>query len=130
MSRELGGRWKPLTWKAKIDEIEASTEPGGKSVHTGGPLESRIKKASIESNQSDSKESRSLRTDTEHCLRAAGSELGVAGQQLDCIVNLQMKVIRQVVTDIDFSRNPKGGTALRRSGKGSFRGDLRSQRPS
>jgi hypothetical protein len=27
----------------------------------------------------------------EHCLRQAGSELGVAGEQLDSIINLQMK---------------------------------------
>jgi hypothetical protein len=47
----------------------------------------------------------------EHCLREAGSELGVAGQQLDCIVNLQMRAIRQIVTYMDVSRNPKGGTA-------------------
>jgi hypothetical protein len=47
----------------------------------------------------------------EHCLREAGSELGVAGQQLDCIVNLQMNAIRQVVTYMDVSRNPRGGTA-------------------
>ena len=39
----------------------------------------------------------------ERCLRAAGSELGVAGPQLDSIVDLQMRAIRQIVTDIDAS---------------------------
>jgi hypothetical protein len=37
----------------------------------------------------------------EDCLRAAGSELGVAGQQLDSIVALQMRAIRQIVADTD-----------------------------
>jgi hypothetical protein len=44
----------------------------------------------------------------EHCLRAAGSERGVAGQQLDRIVDLQMRAIRQIVTDIDVSGSPQG----------------------
>jgi hypothetical protein len=39
----------------------------------------------------------------ETCLRAAASELGVAGQQLDGIVDLQMRAIRQIVTDLDVS---------------------------
>ena len=39
----------------------------------------------------------------EHCLRAAGSELGIAGPQLDSLTDLQMKAIRQIVTDIDVS---------------------------
>jgi hypothetical protein len=38
---------------------------------------------------------------TEGCLRAAGNELGVAGQQLDSIVALQMRAIRQIVADTD-----------------------------
>jgi hypothetical protein len=37
----------------------------------------------------------------ENCLRAAGVELGVAGLQLDNLVDLQMSAIRQVVTDFD-----------------------------
>jgi hypothetical protein len=37
----------------------------------------------------------------ERCLHAARSELGVAGPQLDSIVDLQIKAIRQIVTDID-----------------------------
>jgi hypothetical protein len=37
----------------------------------------------------------------EHCLRAAGSELGIAGPQLDSLIELQMKAIRQIVTDIE-----------------------------
>jgi hypothetical protein len=37
----------------------------------------------------------------EICLREAGSELGVAGQQLDSLVDLQMIAIRQIVTDLD-----------------------------
>ena len=37
----------------------------------------------------------------EDYLRVAGSELGVAGQQLDSLVDLQMSAIRQVVTDFD-----------------------------
>jgi hypothetical protein len=47
----------------------------------------------------------------ERCLRAAGSERGVVGRQLDCIVELQMGAIRQVVTDIDLSGSPKVGKA-------------------
>jgi hypothetical protein len=39
----------------------------------------------------------------ERCLREAGNELGVAGPQLDSIVDLQMRAIRQVVTDVDLS---------------------------
>jgi hypothetical protein len=39
----------------------------------------------------------------ENCLREAGSELGVAGQQLDSIVGIQMRAIRQVVADLDVS---------------------------
>ncbi len=39
----------------------------------------------------------------EHCLREAGSELGVVGRQLDCIVEFQMGAIRQVVTHLDMS---------------------------
>jgi hypothetical protein len=50
-------------------------------------------------------------TGAERCLRTAGSELGVAGQQLDLIVGLQMRAIRQIVTDIDVSGNPQGGRA-------------------
>jgi hypothetical protein len=48
---------------------------------------------------------------TERCLRAAGSERGVGGRQLDSIVDFQMKAIRQIVTDIDVSGNPPGGKA-------------------
>jgi hypothetical protein len=40
-------------------------------------------------------------TGTETCLRDAGSELGIAGQQLESLVDLQMKAIRQVVADLD-----------------------------
>jgi hypothetical protein len=43
---------------------------------------------------------------TERCLRAAGSELGVAGAQLDRIVDLQMWAIRQIVADIDANDSP------------------------
>jgi hypothetical protein len=43
---------------------------------------------------------------TERCLRAAGSELGVAVEQLDRIVDLQMWAIRQIVADIDASDTP------------------------
>jgi hypothetical protein len=43
----------------------------------------------------------------ETCLREAGSELGVAGQQLDSIVDLQMKAIRQIVTDVDAFKNAR-----------------------
>jgi hypothetical protein len=39
----------------------------------------------------------------ERCIRAAGRDLGVAGPQLDSIVDLQMRAIRQVVTDVDVS---------------------------
>jgi hypothetical protein len=37
----------------------------------------------------------------EHCLRTAGNERGVGGQQLESIVDIQMRAIRQVVRDID-----------------------------
>ena len=47
----------------------------------------------------------------EHCLREVGNELGVAGQQLDRVVDLQMKAIRQIVTDIDVGGSPQGGRA-------------------
>ena len=47
----------------------------------------------------------------ERCLRAAGSELGVAGQQLDRIVNFQMRAIRQIVADLDVGGRPQGGRA-------------------
>jgi hypothetical protein len=43
---------------------------------------------------------------TERCLRAAGSELGVAGEQLDRIVDLQMWAIRRIVADIDTNDSP------------------------
>jgi hypothetical protein len=37
----------------------------------------------------------------ERCLREAGSERSVGGEQLDTIVHLQMGAIRQVVADFD-----------------------------
>jgi hypothetical protein len=43
-------------------------------------------------------------TGAERCIRAAGRELGVAGAQLDSIVDLQMTAIRQIVTDMDQSQ--------------------------
>ena len=43
----------------------------------------------------------------ETCLRAAGSELGVAGPQLEGLVDLQMRAIRQIVTDLDVSGSPR-----------------------
>jgi hypothetical protein len=43
----------------------------------------------------------------ETCLRATGSELGVAGQQLETLVDLQMRAIRQIVTDLDVSGSPR-----------------------
>jgi hypothetical protein len=43
----------------------------------------------------------------ETCLRAAGSELGVAGQQLESLVDLQMRAIRQTVTELDVSGSPR-----------------------
>jgi hypothetical protein len=47
----------------------------------------------------------------ERCFRAAGHELGVAGPQLDSIVDLQMRAIRQIVTDLDVGGKPQGGRA-------------------
>jgi hypothetical protein len=44
---------------------------------------------------------------TETCLRAAGSELGVAGPQLESLVDLQMRAIRQIVADLDVSGSPQ-----------------------
>jgi hypothetical protein len=43
----------------------------------------------------------------ETCLRAAGSELGVAGQQLESLIDLQMRAIRQIVADLDVSGSPQ-----------------------
>jgi hypothetical protein len=43
----------------------------------------------------------------ERCIRAAGCDLGVAGPQLDSLVDLQMKAIRQIVTDIEVSERRK-----------------------
>jgi hypothetical protein len=40
---------------------------------------------------------------TERCFREAGSEQGVGGQQLESLVDIQMRAIRQVVADIDGS---------------------------
>ena len=48
---------------------------------------------------------------TERCLRAAGIEQGVAGQQLDSIVDVQMRAIRQIVADIDVSGSRQGERA-------------------
>jgi hypothetical protein len=44
---------------------------------------------------------------TETSLREAGSELGIAGQQLESLVDLQMKAIRRVVADLDDSETPR-----------------------
>jgi hypothetical protein len=46
----------------------------------------------------------------ESCLRAAGNELGVAGEQIDNIVALQMRAIRQIVADTDrrAESHPRG----------------------
>jgi hypothetical protein len=52
-----------------------------------------------------------IEIERERCLRAAGAERGVAGQQLDRIVDRQMRAIRQVVTDLDVSGTPQGGRA-------------------
>jgi hypothetical protein len=46
---------------------------------------------------------------TESCLRAAGGERGVEGQQLDSIVEIQMTAIRQAITDIDAKENRRVG---------------------
>jgi hypothetical protein len=43
---------------------------------------------------------------TESCLRAAGCELGAAGERLDRIVDLQMWAIRKIVADIDTNGTP------------------------
>lgn len=51
---------------------------------------------------------------TERCLREVGSERGVAIQQLDFIVNLQMRAIRQIVADIDVSGSPTEHCVLAR----------------
>jgi hypothetical protein len=39
----------------------------------------------------------------ERCIRAAGRDLGVAGPQLESIVDFQMRAIRQIVTGIEVS---------------------------
>jgi hypothetical protein len=43
--------------------------------------------------------------------REAENELGVAGQQLERIIDLQMKAIRQAVADIDVRGSPQAETA-------------------
>jgi hypothetical protein len=48
---------------------------------------------------------------TERCLRAAGSDRCVANWKLDSIVCLEMRAIRQIVTDIDVGGNPQGRKA-------------------
>jgi hypothetical protein len=45
------------------------------------------------------------------CLREAGGDRGVANRQLDSIVYLQMRAIRQIVTNVDVGANPQGGKA-------------------
>jgi hypothetical protein len=40
----------------------------------------------------------------ERCFRAAGRDLGVAGPQLDSLIDLQMRAIREIVTDMDESQ--------------------------
>ena len=47
----------------------------------------------------------------ENCFRAPGRDLGVGGPQLDSIIDLQMRAIRQIVADIDFAGTAQGEKA-------------------
>jgi hypothetical protein len=47
----------------------------------------------------------------EHSLRTAGNEQGLTGQCLDMLVNLQMRAIRQIVTELDASGSSRKGVA-------------------
>ena len=51
---------------------------------------------------------------TERCLREVGSEHGVDSEQLDSIVDIQMRAIRQVVTDIEGSGKRPGAVTRRK----------------
>jgi len=46
----------------------------------------------------------------ENSLREAGKEI-ISGEQMDAFIELQMKAIRQIVSDIDVSGSPQGGRA-------------------
>jgi hypothetical protein len=54
----------------------------------------------------------------EHCIRAAGRDLGVVGPQLDSIVDLQMTAIRQIVTDIEVGGREFPMPLLEKSARG------------
>jgi hypothetical protein len=47
----------------------------------------------------------------ENSLREAAKEMGIAGDQMNGFIELQMKAIRQIITDIDVSGSPQGGSA-------------------
>jgi hypothetical protein len=47
----------------------------------------------------------------ERCFREAGRQLGVTGPQLEGVVDIQMRAIRQIVTDTDVGGRPQGGRA-------------------
>jgi hypothetical protein len=47
----------------------------------------------------------------EQSLRASAGEKGIAGEQMDAFIELQMKAIRQMVLDLDVGGRPEGGRA-------------------
>jgi hypothetical protein len=51
--------------------------------------------------------------DAELCLRTAGNQQGLSGQRLDLLVGLQMRAIRQIVTEHDVRK----GQRTNRNGK-------------
>ena len=47
----------------------------------------------------------------ENSLRETAKEMGIVGDQIDGFIELQMKAIRQVITEIDVGGSPQGGRA-------------------
>jgi hypothetical protein len=45
--------------------------------------------------------------DAEHFLRTAGNAQGLTGQRLDMFVDLQMRAVRQIVTELDVRKVPR-----------------------
>ena len=47
----------------------------------------------------------------ENSLRETAKEMGRTGDQTDEFIELQMKAIRQIISEIDVGGSPQGGTA-------------------
>ena len=50
----------------------------------------------------------------ERSLRESAKEMGVTGDQIESFIELQMKAIWQITTDIDVSGRPRGGNGYLR----------------